>query len=471
MQMLNEDQRKSAVETWKETAFEIEEMFGLVAKTVPSKLMFTSEGTFVAELSPGAIDAGSLLYNSTIDAYQDLLPATTAKLCFQSALPADLLCQECIDDVSFEFARRKIEDGALRNHWESVWSKHTPPRMVSSLVEYHPCVAYIWLYSVAGESGLDTIVRELTHRARHQISLTFDEYMRYFTLRIRRFENTLDETELKIIRHLIENPEIQFNELAKQVGISKEWTTRKLSQLQKRMIIRRFDRVPFSRVRIQMIHILMTAKTDKMTPFSLIKDCPFLFSFSKVLSGDWDSLATLCIPDNQLSMQYLEEGLNLMRTHDLNLHVHRITSSGVSHCFDYYSTKDRQWNLPWELLAIHLQRIQSDNLAESMPKVDTAEKKMETRLDELDIQILDCINKGITSVAKIRENLNVGQNRVAKRLRIMRQVEWRQQSLRLVPILEFFSLSFCIKQLLKRRNITNPSICWVLRILIHKRPF
>jgi len=460
MQVIDEDQRKLVVTTWDEIASEIEDVFGLSSQILPSQIFLTSEETNLAGLVPGVLKPRSIVINSRIEKYEDLLPITITKLCFQSALPSDLLCDDCIDDLSFEFARRKIEDSALRSRWETLWSEHTPPRQVSAVIEYHPSTAFIWLHSVAGDNGLDTFVRELTHRARNQIPLSFDEYLRYFSMRIRRFENTLDSTELKLVRYLVEQPDLQFNDLAKLAGVSQEWVSRKLSQLQKRMILRRFDRVPFSRIGIRMLHLLMTRGTSNVDSFSLVKDCPFLFSFRKVVSGDWDSLATLCIPDNQQSMQYLDEGLNLIERLGFTLESHWIISSGISHCFDYYSIKEKQWNLPWELLTIHLQRIISDDLASSMPRVDTPEKKLEVHLDELSIRILDCVLKGVSSVSRIRTELKVGQHRVADELHKLRENElivktWEPHNIGLSEHVVVFT---------KEQAVSRTIAAWSLRI-------
>jgi DNA-binding HxlR family transcriptional regulator len=460
MQVIDEGQKKQVVKTWNEIASEIEDVFGFSPHGLPSQITLTSEESDLSDFTPGVLESDSIVINSRIEKYEDLLPITITKLCFQSALPSDLLCDDCIEDLSFEFARRRIEDSVLRSRWESLWSEHTPPRQVSKVIEYHPCAAYIWLHSVAGDNGLDTFVRELTHRARNQIPLSFDEYLRYFSMRIRRFENTLDSTELKIVRYLVEKPDLQFNDLAKLVGVSQEWVSRKISQLQKRMILRRFDRVPFSRIGIRMLHLLMARGTSNVDSFSLVKDCPFLFSFRKVVSGDWDSLATLCIPDNPQSMQHLDEGLNLIERLGLTIESHWIISSGISHCFDYYSTKEKQWNLPWELLTIHLQRIISDDLASSMPRVDTPEQKLDVHLDDLAIRILDCVRKGVSSVSKIRNELKVGQHRVADELHRLRENElivkmWEPHNIGLSEHVVVFT---------KDRAVGRTIAAWSLRI-------
>ncbi len=399
----------------------IESTFGLKPSEVPAHIYLSNSEDQIENHQPGVIDCDSIIINSNIHDYEDVLNATIAKLCLQKILPSDLLCRECIDDLTFEFARRTITDKKVRSQWESIWKEHSPPRQISSAVDYNPCVGYKWLYSVAGENGLDTFVRELTHRARNQVSLSFEDYMQYFSMRVRRFERTLDSTELKLTSTVVENPDLPSKDLANIVGISEEWMSRKLAQLQKRMVLRGFNRAPFSRIGIQMFHVLVSRRDTDADPFDLFKDCPFLYSYRKVVSGDWSALATLSIPENRESMRFVKEGLKRIVNAGFDIDLHQIHSSGVSRCFDYYEPKIGQWDIPWELLSIHLQRIQSDDLASTIPKVDRPEKRIEMELDDLDMKIIESVRVGVASVSKIRSHLKVGQHRVAQKLQKLRE--------------------------------------------------
>ncbi len=421
MRKLSKNQKSQVLQTWKDVCKVIENTFGLKPSKVLTEIYLSTSEDLIHVHQPGIMDGDSIIINSNLPGYEKVLNATIAKLCLQRILPSDLLCRECIDDISFEFARRTITDDKVRSQWESIWSKHSPPRQISSAIEYHPCVGYKWLYSVAGENGLDTFVRELTHRARNQIPLSFEDYVQYFSMRIRRFERTLDSTELKLTSTIIENPNLPSKDLANIVGISEEWMSRKLAQLQKRMVLRKFIRAPFSRIGIHMFHVLISRRDTDADPFDLFKDCPFLYSYRNVVSGDWSALATLSIPENRESMRFVKEGLKRIVEAGFDIDLHQIHSSGVSRCFDYYEPKIGQWDIPWELLSIHLQRIQSDDLASTIPKVDRPEKRIEIELDELDMKIIESVRVGVASVSKIRSHLKVGQHRVAEKLQNLRE--------------------------------------------------
>ncbi len=413
----NKDQQYQMLQTWKEVCQLIQDSFGLIPPEKPLQILLSS----LEDLQPGVIEGNSLIVNTSIPNYKSVLSATITKLCFQRILPSDLLCKECIDDMSFEFARRMITDDEIRSQWISIWSEHSPLRKISQVMNYYPSRAYVWLHSIAGDRGLDTFVHELTHRAKNQIPLSFEDYLQYFSMRIRRFENALDSTELKLVKAIVERPTFQAKQLSDIVSISEEWISRKLSQLQKRMILRKFHRVPFSRIGIHMFYILVSRRETERNPFNLFKDCPFLYSYRTVVSGGWIALATLTIPENRESLRFMKEGLKRIVEAGFDIDLHQIHSSGSSHCFDYYNPNSGQWNIPWELLAIHLQRIQSDNLSSSIPRVDRPEKRVEIELDELDMKIFNCVRMGIVSVSKIRSHLKVGQHRVAEKLQKLRE--------------------------------------------------
>ncbi|MCK5264950.1 MAG: hypothetical protein KAR03_05020, partial [Candidatus Thorarchaeota archaeon] len=434
--------------------------FGLKPSEAPTEIYRSTSEDEIEHHQPGIIDGDSIIISSNIPGYEEVLDATIAKLCLQRILPSDLLCKECIDDISFEFARRTITSDKMKSNWESIWREHSPRRQISSAVDYNPCIGYKWLYSVAGENGLDTFVRELTHRARNQVSLSFEDYLQYFSMRIRRFERTLDSTELKLTSTVVGNPNLPSKDLANLVGISEEWMSRKLAQLQKRMVLRKFNRAPFSRIGIQMFHVLVSRRDTDDDPFDLFKDCPFLYSYRKVVSGDWIALATLCIPENRESMRFLKEGLKRIVKVGFDIDLHQIHSSGVSRSFDYYKTNIGQWDIPWELLTIHLQRIQSDDLASTIPRVDRPEKRVEVELDELDMKIVDCVWRGMASVTKIRSHLKVGQHRVADKLRKLRDKGLIIKSWEVHNIgLNEHAVIYC-----KDKEIGNAIAAWSLRL-------
>ena len=421
MEKLSKAQLQEATNAWQTACTTIEDSFDLEPlEEIPHIRLSITDGE-LPENSPGVLDNGSIIINTAIPHYEIVLSATVTKLCLESVLPADLLCRECIDDLSFEFARRMVKEMATRDLWDEIWSKHSPRRKISNVSTHFPVSSYRWLQSVAGSRGLDTFIHELAHRAKNHIPLSFEDYMYYFTLRIQRFSNALSATELRLAKTVIDRPELPVKELSKIVDVSEEWISRKLTRLQKQMILRRFYRAPFSRIGIDMYQVLISRRDAEIDPISLIKDCPFLYGYWRVIAGNLVAQATLVVPENKESVQYVRKGLKSIIEAGFDINLHQTHSAGSSFCFDYYVPKIGKWDIPWELLSIHLQRIQLDNLASTIPKIDTPKNRVEIELDDLDMQIMDCIWNGLVSVSKIRTELRVGQHRVAEKLQRLRE--------------------------------------------------
>jgi len=456
MQKLSREHKHQVVQIWKAACQSIMESFGLAPPEIPPEIRIEA----MNKPAPGMINDCSLIINSSVPNYEDVLSATISKLCLQQALPADVLCKECIDDLSFEFARRSIRDTKTKKKWESIWSNYSPSRKVSQLVEYNPRAGYIWLQSVAGDRGLNIFIQELAHRGKNHLPLSFEDYMQYFSARVRRFKNSLDATELKLVKTITNAPNLSAKEISDSVGISEEWVSRKLSQLQKQMILRKFLRAPFSHIGIQMFQVLVSRREPDDDPFNLFKECPFLYSYRKVVSGKWNALATLTIPENKDSIRFIERGLKHIVALGFDIDLHQIHSAGSSYNFDYYEQKNGQWNNPWELLAIHLQRIQSDNLAASIPRVDTPSQRTEIELDELDMKVIQCIGRGIGSVSKIRSYLQVGQQRVTESMQKLRENGLIRKSWEVHNIgLNEHAIIYC-----KYKKIGETIAAWSLRL-------
>jgi DNA-binding Lrp family transcriptional regulator len=264
------------------------------------------------------------------------------------------------------------------------------------------------------------MVREVKTMRKHGIALTLEDYLTFFQARVRQISVNLDRTELRIIDRLLKDPSFSQSKLASELQLSDQWVSRKISELQGKYVLRKFDRVPFSRIGIRMFHLLGRLTDEETDAFQLLKDCPFLYSFRRVVSGYWHFLATLSVPDNIESMQSLEKGCDMARGWGMETSLLEIASSGVSTCFDYYSVEKAEWYMPWALMSVQLKRIYEDGLASAAPRIDRPAAKTRSELDELDMKIVDCIRRGVTSVAEIRHALRVGQQRIADRLKVLR---------------------------------------------------
>jgi hypothetical protein len=405
---------------WSQFSKHIEDRFGLTPEHYPDLIKVVKGSDYTQALGGWFSDD---TFNVTEEAVNDVIPlkGVVARVCMISALPREGICSECINDLSTEFARQVLE-GPQEALWVQQWSIHSPKKKVGTILVYNPSISFPALYGLVGPLGLESIIQEIAAMPRHNVNLAFDDYLTFIETRFRRFSVNLSTTELKIIKNLLLNATCSYNELGKRSGISSEWVSRKISDLRRRFILRRFERVPFSKIGIRLYNLLLGSEGVADNTFSLLSSCPFLYSYRRVQTGYWSTLATLAVPDNHRSVRSISSFLKSLSDRGLDAALIEVVSSGTVNCFDFYDSRLGAWMIPWELLEIQIRRILEDHLASAFPRIDRPAQQTKLHLDHLDLQIMDCVRRGMSSVAKVRTNLRIGQETAATRLKRMRKM-------------------------------------------------
>ncbi len=366
----------------------------------------------------------------------NLLQGATSFACFSTIFSNANLCGECIEDLAMEFARQNLpEEG--RQTWEAFWKELYPRAQVGSMLFHNPSTTYARLYELMGPKGFNDLIEEFLVMKKYEIPLEFEDYLTFMHLRFPKFRVSLGRTELKIIDALMRMPDAKMKQIAETVGISEQWTSRKVSELQNSGVLRKFDRIPFSKIGIRMFTMLIQINEPLQDAYSLLQNCPFLYSFRKMQSGAWDAMATICVPSNPRSIRIMKDGLLMMDKWGLTSHMWEIVTSGVTKSFDYYSPDDGRWNIPWSFLQVQLAKIHRDRLGSVFPQITQPAAKTRIRLECLDMQVLNLVRSGTTSITKIRESLQVGQHRVAESVKKLREeglieAQWEVHNIGLV---------------------------------------
>lgn len=349
-----------------------------------------------------------------------LLKGNIARECFNSAVSPRGICVQCIDDLAMEFARQML-DTTEEKHWLKMWDaeESTGSRKITRF--YRPSTTFPQIELVGGSGTFSKIVKEILATASSGTTLDFDDFILFLRKRLKRIAAKMDHTDVRIVSHLVNNAEVNNISMAKDLNITPEWVSRKISQLRKRCILRRFDRVPFSRVGIRMFNFFVTCGTTNEDPFKFLEGCPFLYAYYRVLTGKWDCLAILAVPDNITSMKFLADLEGILKRWGLDSSLFEIASSGSVNCFDHYDVPAKQWSLPWELFEIHLRRIFDSGLAHVIDRLDSPANRTRMLLDKIDMQILKMIRNGTTSVPKVRSALQIGQQKTVERIRWLRE--------------------------------------------------
>ncbi len=348
------------------------------------------------------------------------LKGVVAKACFEAGLPAEILCNQAIDDFSNEFARQQL-DSENQEKWVQLWSSCTAKEALSPVLTYNPSYTFPLLWRLTGPEALQRLVGDIIRAAQYGIEMSFTDYLRYRHGEYRRTSVSLDDTRLKIITGLLNNPSWNRKKLSDYVGISVPWLSRRISEMKKSYLIREFNNVPFSKVGIRMFHLLLTAADTAEDPFHYLVDCPFLFSYQNVLSGVWTTKAVLCVPDNITSMRSVYAFIDELRGWNIEGTLIEVASSGANYCLDFYSVETGGWDVPWRLLGVEAYKIYSEDLATAVPRIDREQARTKLKIDELDMSILECVRQGVDSVGRIRDRLRVGQHRVANKLKRLRK--------------------------------------------------
>jgi DNA-binding Lrp family transcriptional regulator len=274
---------------------------------------------------------------------------------------------------------------------------------------------------MVGASGLRSLILEISTMPKYGLGLDYQEYLTFLRERFLRFSVRLSSTELGIVNVLMHHGECSYQSIGVQMGISAEWVSRRISSMRRRSLFRKYDRVPFSRVGIRMFYMLLAAEENSESLLSLLTPCPFIYAYRKVLAGRWDALASLAIPDNDKSIRALLRFQHLMDKWGYTTSLIEVASSGTVNCFDYYDCRNGMWAIPWELLEIQIRKVYNEQLGSVFPRIDHPASRTQIHLDRLDMQILDQIRNGSSSIAKVRTALHIGQQRAARKLKRMRE--------------------------------------------------
>lgn len=366
------------------------------------------------------VEASSLYITEQALKNRAILSGLVARECFKANFPSGVISREFIDGVSNEFARQCLDDSS-RAEWTRLWEEECPPIHVTNVLTWDPAKALPALYQLVEESGLETIIQDFLTAIKYGMLLPLEDCLEYFGWRFQRFSARLSQTELRMINYLLQDQKMTLEEIANRVALSSQWVSTRAKELQKKYILRKFETVRFSKIGIRMFHLLIGTGNPEESSWGLLKKSPFVYSMRRVLSGSWQLLATLTIPDNPESIRAVDEFITTVERWKFRTLLTEIVSSGTHYCFDYYSGESGKWHIPWDIERIQVRKIHTDNLWPLFPKIDQPREKVSREFDALDMQILSKVWNRVSSISEIRRQLKVGQERVASKMKSLRE--------------------------------------------------
>ncbi|TFG11872.1 hypothetical protein EU537_11170 [Candidatus Thorarchaeota archaeon] len=439
---------------WEGVGEELKERFGLEPARPPEEIRSNKEERKNAWFG-GRISKGVLV----LDGHDVPLDGVVARSHMATVLRRKRLCSQCIEDLSNAYAAQYLE-GEQQSDWFGIWNKCVGRRDTEKIRNYYPAEMFRLLQYLQGDRGLEDMTRQFLKWKQSGLRLTDENYVTHISEDFRRWSRKFDATEIQMVEHLMEEPSITMRELAEHIGVSYKWVSRKKNELLDNYVLYRQDFVPYSKVGIHFVFLLIGKDEGTTDPVDYIVDCPFFLSYRRILSGEWNLLVLLTVPENQKSMRAVDEFMKIIRRSGRRVQLFDTAVAGYPRCYDFYSIKQGRWEIPWDILKHELVRIHSDGLADIIPRTEKPMKRTDLTLDQLDMEILAQVFKGNTSVRTIRKELHIGQNRAQERLKRLKEnglIE-RRWSLRHIGLNE------CVYLICHHLDLSQSIASWVQRL-------
>ncbi|MFW9908128.1 MAG: hypothetical protein ACFFEF_06100 [Candidatus Thorarchaeota archaeon] len=398
-------------ETWSRIASKVSDSFGLGPLRRPN------------DLRPSA-DTKTGYFGGWID--EDILYLTNE--CLRGAIPhIGVLAREYMRMAlsKQDFEETVLEDFSLAygafwlpskkmDNWYTEWKKYCPYKGDELGGVFFPHSAFQLFQTFSGSDYYGKLLTEYLLMKKMGLVLSESEYILHMLERIRRFSVKLNLTDFGLIRRLIEVPKSSRIDLSTDTGTSVHWVSRRLASLQEYGILEKHREIFYPGLGFKQ-YLLFLKCPERRDPLDYVVDSPFLYSASRIISGNQDMVATLLIPDNSMNVNSLSKYSRIMRSLDVETSFYEVLSTGSTHCFDHYSTSRNEWEIPWELFGPHLRRIYDESLGNLIIPATKRCEKAKLRLEDVDFRVLIEFQKG-DPLRTIRRKLGIKYQKLVSRL-------------------------------------------------------
>ncbi|TFH04860.1 MAG: AsnC family transcriptional regulator [Candidatus Thorarchaeota archaeon] len=408
-----------SIEFWRASSKIISDHFGV--ETLPAPKVVSRISPYHAIRFGGQYHVESETLQITQEVIENEIPleGIIHRECLFHALPRDF-CDEAKHDVASSFARVLLEKND-RERWIKHW-KALPQQRIRANVVYNSFGMMDWMHNLGGYDELVTLIHEFQSMNRYGKTLAYEEYFDYMIRRIQDIVVGLSQTEVKIIDALQKDADISYRQVASSTGLSESWVSTKINHLKNRYVLVELTTAPFSRIGIRTFHVLISGPSWD-DPTRYIKNCPFLYDIRPILSGPWQVISRLAVPDNIDNTQAIDQMASILHRNGIAVDVTETYSVGVTDSFYHYNTKTKQWNIPWVAMESWGHRIQAESLDQLVERIDYPAKVTDHYLDSIDIEILELAHQGISSTRALRKKLSIGQTNLSNRVQKLRAEE------------------------------------------------
>lgn len=405
------DQSKIAqtvLSAWGQTMQYLSIQFGISEQPAPQTIVFASDLS-----GPGTLEnEQTLILNRRVIEYGLVREASTW-LSLYHILKNTFACDTCAKDLATEIGQ--VMTSATGKRMRMFYETFELDRNNSPLHR---------IALLSGKNRNLEVIKEVITIAQDSKRIFPEQYRSLLEQKINETVPYLSEDDLLLLKQVLISRTTKIKDISDGLSRPQKWCLTRIGNLQKRGIISLTTKIKFSAIGIREFIIFLGLAEREIFPkiISILQKSPFIESIDRVLSGPWSFIARLYVPDNEFNHKAVTKFVDQMR-HKFNVETEAfdVATQGDTASFRFYSTTTNQWEIPWNLLEAQLARINTDRLGRAFPKVMQTVKDYRREITPLDIAIIGCVQQGITTVKDLRVALRVGQNRLAKRIRWLRQ--------------------------------------------------
>lgn len=397
--------------TWSKIEARVSDEFGLESIPCPVEMKKTSEtkpGYF-----GGWIEHSRFLL--TDECLRGDIPhiGVLAREYMRTALEKQDFEETILEDFSLAYGAFWLSSKKM-NNWYREWNSYRPHKGDEFTGIFHPSAAFQLFQTFSGSDYYIKLLTEYLLMKKMGLALSEQEYILHMLERMRRFSVKLNTTDFSLIRRLLADPQASRNELSNETDTSVYWVSRRLASLQEHGILEKQREIFYPGLGMKQ-YLLLLQCPEQSDPYDYVIDSPYLYSTSRVISGNYDLVAHLLVPDSYENTTHLKTFQKILTNRQVQSEIHDIESIGSGYCFDHYSTTKHTWELPWELFGPHLKRIYNESLGNLIIPSTKKCKRITKKLDKLDLRILSEFQRG-HSMRVLRKTLGMKYDKLVERL-------------------------------------------------------
>lgn len=269
---------------------------------------------------------------------------------------------------------------------------------------------------------LSETIKEILELVKRGVSIGSRECHRIVEEARRRATPVLSRDEIGLLRRLIAFNSQSFSDIAEDMGKSIQWVSKIVKELTVLDIIKKQIEINLHRIGFREYALLV--KVHKPSGIAKVeticRKAPFVRSIGECITGAWNLIVMLQVPDARGNIETIHAMIDDIESLGAITELHETVIQGRSSSMTFYSEEEGQWKIPWDLAGVHLRKIHRESLAGIIPQSLEELVATDKKISGLELQVLQKITEGTTRLVDIRRELQLGQEKVSRAYRLLK---------------------------------------------------